>query len=376
MTDWQPNHPYNHLPKLLPHDDLETKAVLKVCVSARSSLAALKQATGLIPDPSILINSLPYLEAGASSAIENIVTTADKLFRYAQSEANADPATREALRYRAALLAGFKEITRRPLNTRTAETVCSQIKNADMSVRRVPGTKIVNERTGEVIYTPPEGEALLRDLLADWERFLHEPSDLDPLVRLAVGHYQFEAIHPFTDGNGRTGRVLNSLFLIHEELLTLPVLYLSRYIINHKDDYYRRLLDVTRSHAWEPWIVYMLTGIDETAQWTTAKISAMRALLDHTASFVRERLPKIYSRELVTVIFEQPYCRIGNLIDAGVAKRVTASRYLKQLVVIGVLREESVGKEKLFVHPKLLVLLTGESNEFAQYGEKQEGGRR
>jgi Fic family protein len=367
MNSWRPDRPYNDLPPLPPRDDLETKTVLKLCVSARASLAALEQATGLVPDPSILINTLPHLEAEASSAIENIVTSTDKLFRYAQSQAGADPATREALRYRSALLAGFADIKKRPLNTRTAVTVCSQIKNTDMSVRRVPGTRIVNVQTGDVIYTPPEGEARLRDMLANWERFLHDSSDLDPLVRLAVGHYQFEAIHPFTDGNGRTGRVLNSLFLAHQSLLTLPVLYLSRYIVAHKEDYYRLLLDVTRSHAWEPWVVYMLTAVDETARWTTAKISAMRALLDHTASFVRERLPKIYSRELVTVIFEQPYCRIGNLTEAGVAKRVTASRYLKQLVEIGVLREESIGKEKLFVHPKLLTLLTGENNHFARY---------
>ncbi len=367
MTDWRPDQPYNHLPLLPPPGDLETKPILKLCVSARSSLAALKTATGLVPDPTILINTLPHLEAEASSAIENIVTTADKLFRYAQSEASADPATREALRYRTALLAGFHEMAKRPLNTRTAETICSQIKNTEMSVRRVPGTKIVNQTNGTVIYTPPEGERLLRDLLANWERFLHDETDLDPLVRLAVGHYQFEAIHPFTDGNGRTGRVLNSLYLIHENLLSLPVLYLSRYIIMHKDEYYRLLLEVTRRNAWEPWLVYMLTAIAETAQWTTTKISAVCSLLDHTGKFVQEHLPKIYSRELVNVIFEQPYCRIGNLVDAGLAKRVTAARYLKQLVDVGVLREEQVGREKLFVHPKLLKLLTSDSNHFVPY---------
>ena len=367
MTDWRPDQPYNELPPLPPRGDLETKTVLKLCVSARSSLAALKQATAHVPNPSMLINTLPHLEARDSSAIENIVTTADKLFRHTQSEASADPATREALRYRAALLAGFEEMTQRPLNTRTAETVCSQIKNADMSVRRVPGTKIVNTMTGEVIYTPPEGEALLRNLLANWERFLHDQTELDPLVRLAVGHYQFEAVHPFTDGNGRTGRILNSLFIVHEKLLPLPVLYLSRYIIAHKEEYYRLLLDVTRDQAWEAWLVYMLTGIDETAQWTTAKIAAIRALLDYTVIHVKERLPKIYSRELVAILFEQPYCRIANLTEAGVAKRVTASRYLKQLVEINVLREEQVGKEKLFTHPKLLKLLTEDSNGFAPY---------
>jgi Fic family protein len=258
-------------------------------------------------------------------------------------------------------------MTTRPLNARRAEAICSQIKNAEMSVRKVPGTQVVNKATGEVIYTPPEGEARLRDMLANWERFLHEETDLDPLVRLAVGHYQFEAIHPFTDGNGRTGRVLNSLFLIQEKLLSLPVLYLSRYIIAHKEDYYRLLLAVTRDQAWEAWILFMLTGVDETAQWTTAKIAVVRSLLDHTVQHVQERLPKIYSRELVTVLFEQPYCRIGNLIDARVAKRVTASRYLKQLVEIGVLREEQVGKEKLFIHPKLLKLLTEDGNEFVRY---------
>jgi Fic family protein len=367
MTGWRPDQPYNQLPLLPPRGDLETKAVLKRCVSARSSLAALNQATEHLPDAGMLINTLPHLEARASSAIENIVTTADKLFLHAQAEASADPATREALRYRAALLRGFQEMTTRPLNARRAEAICSQIKNAEMSVRKVPGTQVVNKATGEVIYTPPEGEARLRDMLANWERFLHEETDLDPLVRLAVGHYQFEAIHPFTDGNGRTGRVLNSLFLIQEKLLSLPVLYLSRYIIAHKEDYYRLLLAVTRDQAWEAWILFMLTGVDETAQWTTAKIAVVRSLLDHTVQHVQERLPKIYSRELVTVLFEQPYCRIGNLIDARVAKRVTASRYLKQLVEIGVLREEQVGKEKLFIHPKLLKLLTEDGNEFVRY---------
>ena len=367
MTQWRPDQSYNHLPLLPPRGDLETKAVLKKCVSARASLAALRQATEHIPDPTMLINTLPYLEATASSAIENIVTTADKLFRHAQSEASADPATREALRYRAALLTGFREMTTRPLNTRTAEAVCSQIKNVEMSVRKVPGTQVVNERTGEVIYTPPVGEGLLRDLLANWERFLHDKTDLDPLVRLAIGHYQFEAIHPFTDGNGRTGRVLNSLFLIHEKLLPVPVLHLSRYIIARKDEYYRLLLEVTRNQAWEEWLLYMLTGVDETAHWTTAKIGAVRSLLAETGAHVRKRLPRVYSAELVNVLFEQPYCRIGNVVDAGVSKRVTASRYLKQLVEIGVLREEQAGREKLYIHSKLLKLLTEDSNEFAPY---------
>ena len=212
--NWQPDRPYNDLPRLPPPIELETKAVLKQCVMARAALAELKQAARLIPDPAMLINTLPLLEARASSEIENIVTTADKLFRHMQADDRADPATKEALRYRRALLEGFNALNTRPLNTRTTESICTEIKGVEMAIRKVPGTALHNDATGEVIYTPPEGESLIRDLLANWERFLHEEEELDPLIRMAAAHYQFEAIHPFTDGNGRTGRVLNSLFLV------------------------------------------------------------------------------------------------------------------------------------------------------------------
>ena len=239
-----------------------------------------------------------------------------------------------------------------------------------MAVRKVPGTALAGSASGEVIYTPPEGEALLRDLLANWERFLHEETSLDPLIRMAVAHYQFEAIHPFTDGNGRTGRILNSLFLVEQGLLPLPILYLSRYIIAHKADYYRLLLAVTRDGAWEEWLLYMLRGVEETAGWTTGKIGAIRKLSADTADYVRHALPKIYSRELIDVIFEQPYCRIANLVEADIAGRQAASRYLKALAAAGVLREQAFGKEKLFVHPKLMMLLTRDSNAFEPYRKK------
>lgn len=364
---WRPDQPFNALPLLPPARELETKAVLKQCVESRSALAELKQAAALIPNQGVLINTIPLLEAQGSSEIENIVTTTDRLFRYAREEAQADPATREALRHRTALHEGFRSLARRPLCTATAVEVCRTIKAADMDIRRVPGTALANDRTGDVIYTPPVGEALLRDLLANWERFLHDARDLDPLVRMAVGHYQFEAIHPFSDGNGRTGRVLNILFLIQEELLDLPILYLSRYIIARKADYYQLLLAVTREDAWEPWVLYMLKAVEETARWTTTKIAAIRALEEHTGAFVREQLPKIYTHELVEVIFAQPYCRIGNLVERNIAKRESASRYLKELVAIGVLEEVKVGKEKVFIHPKLMQLLTQDGNAFGRY---------
>ncbi len=365
---WLPDRPYNDLPRLPPLAELETRAVLKQCVLARAALAALKQAAELIPNQTMLINTIPLLEAKDSSEIENIVTTADRLFQFAQAgDGAADAATKEALRYRTALYAGFQSLAARPLCTATAIEICRTIKAVDMDVRRVPGTQLANARTGEIVYTPPEGEDRLRDLLANWERFLHEQRELDPLVRMAVGHYQFEAIHPFTDGNGRTGRVLNILFLIQEELLSLPILYLSRYVISYKADYYRLLLQVTQEQAWEPWLLFMLSAVEETARWTTDKILAIRALSDVAAAYVREKLPKIYSRELVDVIFEQPYCRIANLVDKRIAQRQAAARYLKSLAEIGVLREIRVGKEKLFTHPKLMQLLAHDGNRVDPY---------
>lgn len=363
-----PSRPYNDLPPLPPAADLETRPLLKTCIEARAALAALKQATSHLPNPAVLINTIPILEAQASSEIENIVTTTDDLFRYVDHlDGTASNATKEALRYRSALHEGFQSLQNRPLCTNTAEVVCSRIKAVDMQVRRVPGTALANHQTGEIIYTPPVGEALLREKLANWERFIHERHDIDPLIRMAVAHYQFEAIHPFTDGNGRTGRVLNLLMLVEQGLLDLPVLYLSRYVIRRKTDYYRLLLAVTMHASWEDWIAYMLDAVAETARWTTAKIGAIRALEDNARAYIRAQRPKIYSRELVDVIFTQPYCRIQNLVDSDVAKRQTAARYLRELADIGVLREQRVGKEKLFLHPAYLRLLSADDHAVPEY---------
>ena len=364
---WTPEKPHNSLPPLPPAQNLESRAVLKACINARTALAELKQAAALIPNQTMLINTIPLLEAKDSSEIENIVTTTDKLFQHAQWGSQADPATKEALRYRSALHKGYQSLKDRPLCTATAVEICCTLKGVDMDIRKTPGTQLINDRTGEVIYTPPEGEKTLRDMLANWERFIHNEEEIDPLIRMAVGHYQFEAVHPFIDGNGRTGRVINILYLIQQDLLQLPILYLSRHIIANKNDYYKLLLDVTRNEAWEPWILFMLKAVEETSRWTTDKIAAIRSLSDHTTEFVRSNLPKIYTRELVDVIFEQPYCRISDLVNKGVAKRQAASRYLKSLVDVGVLNEISVGKEKIFIHPKLMKLLSHDTNQFEHY---------
>ena len=359
---WRANQPYNDLPLLPPSIELiETRNVLKACIPARAALAELKQAGALLPNQSMLINLLPLLEAKDSSKIENIVTTTDQLFRYAQQDNGADHATKEALRYRTALHQGFIQLERKPLCSTTAIEICSTLKNSEMELRKLPGTIIGNQTTNEVIYTPPVGEQVIRDLLGNWERFLHDTDAIDPLIKMAVSHYQFEAIHPFYDGNGRTGRILNVLYLIEQELLTLPILYLSRYIGEHKHDYYRLLNQVTQQQNWEEWLIFMLRGVEQTANWTCEKIAAIKILMEQTANYIREHLPKIYSYELVQVIFEQPYCRINNLVERDIAKRQTASIYLKQLIEIGVLQEAVSGKEKLFVNPRLMKLMTSET---------------
>ncbi|MCH8543863.1 MAG: Fic family protein [Alcanivorax sp.] len=365
---WKPDEPYNLLPPLPPaRETTETVAILKACIPARAALAELKQAGELIPNQTLLINLLPLLEAKDSSEIENIVTTTDKLFRYLQEDRGADPATREALRYRTALYDGFVHLQRKPLCTNTAVEICSTLKGVDMDIRKVPGTIIGNQATGETIYTPPCGEKLLRDLLANWENYLHGEDDTDPLIKLAISHYQFEAIHPFHDGNGRTGRIINVLYLLEQQLLTLPILYLSRYIVQHKNDYYRLLTQVTRTGDWEEWIIFMLKGVEQVSAWTCDKIAAMRELMTQTGQHIREKLPKVYSHELLQIIFEQPYCRISNLVDKDIAKRQTASVYLKQLTEIGVLQEQTAGNEKLFLNPRLLRLMTSDSNQLQPY---------
>jgi len=365
--NWGADKSYQQLPALPPRQDIETKAILKQCITARAALAELNQAARLIPNQAVLINTLPLLEAKSSSEIENIVTTMDKLFQYVDDDNAPDGATKEALRYRAALYEGYKSLGDKPLSTNTAIAICSRVKGVDMQIRQVTGVALVNSETSEIIYTPPEGEALLREKLSNWERFIHSDSGIDPLIQLAVAHYQFEAIHPFTDGNGRTGRIINSLYLIQEGLLNLPILYLSRYIIQNKRDYYGLLLDVTKRNNWEEWILFMVKGIEETAQWTNSKIDSIVRLERHTREYVKKKLPKIYSRELIELLFEQPYCRIANLVEKNIAKRQTASIYLKQLVEIGVLSDHGAGREKVFVHPKLMKILTQDSNMFMSY---------
>ncbi len=350
--------PYNDLPLLPPITELETKAVLKQAISANRVLANLRGLAAKIPNQGLLINSIVLQEARLSSEIENIVTTNDELYRAAANgDGKTDPHTKEVLRYREALHFGFKALRERPLNSNLFIELVQLIKQVDIGIRAIPGTALKND-LGEVIYTPPVGEAVIRDKLANLDQFIHADDGLDPLVKMAVMHYQFEAIHPFPDGNGRTGRILNLLFLVEQQLLDIPVLFLSRYIITHRQDYYAGLRGVTESQDWERWVLFMLKAVESTAQQTFEQVNRILALMEEVRERVQREAESIYSKDLVEAIFMQPYTKIAFLVEAGIAKRQTASRYLQTLAAMGILREEQVGREKYYINDALFAELT------------------
>lgn len=355
---WNPGLPFNDLPPLPPAGlDLEPKVVLKAAVEARTALATLAQAGQWLPNPNVLIHAVPLLEAQASSEIENIVTTADELFKFVES-GGGNHATKEALRYRRALFAGVDSIRKRPLTAATAARICSELQGREMAVRAISGTRIANPGTRQIEYAPPEGAELIREKLSAWERFVHAEDDLDPLVRMAVAHYQFEAIHPFHDGNGRTGRVINILMLIEADLLRDPILYLSRAIIDRKNDYYRLLRAVTAENAWIDWILYMLEVVRDSATSATRKIGAIRTCQEDIAERARAATPGGRDAQFLAVLVEQPYCRINTVADRCDVSRQTASSRLHALVEAGLLRDVKIGRELLFVNHEFLEVLT------------------
>ena len=358
MKSFDSETPFNDLPLLPPRVDVETPLVLKACIEAHRELAQLKVAERLIPNQTVRINSIPLLESQASSAIENIVTTTDELFENAQEElSEINPATKETLRYRQALYQGYQAIQTRPLSIAMICDICTTIREVQTDIRNLPGTTLINDLTRKKIYTPPEGNQLLRRLLTNWQEYLHQNDGVDPLIKLAIQHYQFEAIHPFPDGNGRTGRIINLLYLIEKGLLETPVLYLSGYIIDNKGKYYSNLMKVTANDLWIDWILYFLTAIKETAKWTTARIFAIDKLIKESRQFIKSKSPQIYNKELVELLFMQPYVRIANLVEANIVGRDTASKHLQVLCEIGFLKEIKRGREKLFINHQFLNLL-------------------
>lgn len=306
----------------------------------------------------MLINLIPLLEAQASNEIENIVTTNDELFKAAHGAlSEMTPQVKEALRYREALHAGVRSLDSRPLTAQTAIDICSRIHGHSVVIRDQPGTYIGSSASERRIYTPPEGKEVIWEHLSRWERFLHADHGLDPLTVMALAHYQFEAIHPFFDGNGRTGRVLNLLILIETGLLEFPILYLSGHIMRHKDTYYERLNAVTRSDDWEPWILFMMEGVESTARWTMQLVEATDDLRGNMEAQIRQLNTRMPATEIARLLFTQPYLRIENVVDAGLAKRQTASKWLGDLAEAGLITKEKVGRHVIFVNDRLLYTL-------------------
>lgn len=348
------------IPLLPPKQDLETKAILKKLPSAHRRLAELKGIAATIPNESILINTLALQEAKDSSAIENIITTHDELYKAQLFEELITTASaKEVNNYAEALKHGFDLVRRKKILTTSYIVEIQEIlEQNDAGFRKLPGTELVNQSTGESVYKPPQSYDVIVELIDNMVKFMNDAivSDLDPLIKMAVIHHQFESIHPFYDGNGRTGRILNILYLVIQDLLDLPILYLSRYIISNKGDYYRLLQKVRDDGDWEEWIIYMLNGVEQTAKETIVLIGEMRALMQDYKIRIRKELPKMYSQDLLNNIFRHPYTKIDFVMSELIVSRLTATKYVNSLVAKGFLTKEKIGRSNFYINVPLFKL--------------------
>lgn len=358
--------PFNHLAHLPPTKELvESTVILKQLVKSSVALAELKGIVHILPNPQILLNAVILKEARASSEIENVITTQDKLYQalYAKGD-QIDSATKEVLRYREAMLFGVDAIQRnRLLTLKTITDIQEVLEENNAGIRKLPGTALRNAVTGKVIYTPPDQIDIINDLLKNLEQFINLDDDEIPqLIKMAIQHYQFESIHPFYDGNGRTGRIINILYLILKGLLEQPILFLSGYIIANKSDYYRLLQEVRTENNWEEWILYILRGVDITSRETIQQVLDINQLFEKTKEKVLQKIPKIYSKELIELLFEHPYSKSEYLEKRLNISRITAAKYLKALEEIGILNSRKVWKETLYINTELFELLRKEYN--------------
>ena len=341
--------------------ELETKPILKKLAKAHQALAELKGVSGIIPNQSILISTLSLQEAKDSSAIENIITTHDELYKSDVSAKQfANFAAKEVYSYAAALQNGYQKVKKTGLlvNNHILEIQQALVENG-AGFRKLPGTVLKNDQTGEIVYSPPQDESQIRLLMNNLEQFINDDtlSDADPLIKMAVIHHQFESIHPFYDGNGRTGRIINILYLVKLGLLDSPVLYLSRYINQNKSEYYRLLQTVRDQQEWEAWVLYILEGIEQTSRQTTHLIQGMRDLMQNYKHKMREELPKIYSQDLLNNLFRHPYTKIDFVMKELQVTRITAMKYLEELVRIGLLSKHKKWKENYYMNDALFNLL-------------------
>jgi Fic family protein len=354
----KPTYP---LPDLAAVKDLETIEVLKALASANRSLAELKGRAAAIPNQGILIDTLALQEAKASSEIENIVTTQDELFQAELfPEGPESPAAKEVALYRDALKYGFDQLRQFEglLTNSTIVGMFRLLKQRDDGFRRTPGTALKNDRTGQIVYVPPQDQHEIIGAMDALERFINDDrlSSLDPLIKMALVHHQFESIHPFPDGNGRIGRILNVLYLTRADLLEIPILYLSRAINNSKGEYYRLLQHVRDTQEWEGWLIYMLNAVDETAKTTLELIENIRDQMAATKRRLREEFPKLYSQDLLNNLFRHPYTRIDYVQHELGVTRQTAARYLDTLAEAGLVSKHQSGRNNYYINDRLVSL--------------------
>lgn len=346
---------------LPPQYDVESKKVLRKAALAHKALAELKGVVTSIPNQNILIEALTLREAKESAAVENIISTFAEVYQSSLfNERFTTAAAKEVHLYAKALKTGFELVKKNGLLTSNLILQVQElIEGNKAGFRKLPGTKLLNDKTGEVVYTPPQDNETIISLMNNLETFINDDTQMnaDPLVKMAVIHHQFESIHPFYDGNGRTGRIINILYLIQKKLLDLPVLYLSRYIIKHKDDYYRLLQQVRETNEWEEWILYMLDGTEQTATESILLINSIKKLMQEYKQNIRTQLPKIYSQDLLNNLFKYPYTKIEYIQhDLGIGRN-TAIRYLETLVKKGLLAKQKVGRENFYINKPLFNLL-------------------
>ena len=370
ITSYDRNRPYNELPLLPPPNSAFDTEVLTKWGRASRALAKLSSNLLRLPNPGMLINTISLQEAKSSSEIENIFTTEDDLYKAISDtvrEAAANPATKEVLRYREALWGGYQSISKSgTLKMDTIVKVYQKIKDTRQGIRPAQSQIIIRRgdsklRPGEVIYTPPRGEGIIEQKMQNLLSYLNDDkfNVTDPLIRMAVVHYQFEAIHPFTDGNGRTGRIINLLYLVNQGLISQPVLYLSKYIITHKDDYYFHLGGVTQRGLWKPWLLYMMDAVENTSHQTNLMIDDIIGQMQATLEQGKNKL-KWYSKELNEALFAQPYIKpkkVGELL--GRTSRTTITGYMSELVSVGILTPKQDGKEVFYINNDLIRILEG-----------------
>ena len=344
------------LTNLPPNYNFETVNILKQLARSNRALAELKGYSDTMTNKDILINAMTINEAKGSSAIENIITTHNDIYNSMVKQSYNSPSAKEVINYREAILRGYKLIKEnRILTTNNITELQAIIVKNNAGIRKLPGTTLMNDMTGEVVYTPPHGEQVIRDYLSNLETYINNDRfhNIDPLIKLAIIHYQFESIHPFYDGNGRTGRIINVLYIVLKGLLDSPILYLSKYIVNNRSSYYRLLQEVRDTGSWEEYIIYILVGIEETANVTLKIIRYINNLFNDTVDKIRSELPRIYSKELVELLFFEFYTKIS-FIEKGLGlTRKTAALYLTQLEKAGILKSEKIGRDKIFLNVQL-----------------------